>query len=116
MTKTISTEGLSMLQALGIWDDLLEAYHGVNRYGGDTAEIYGYRLSERCPSSEAAFPGAILERDTNATQRLKAMIRLFVGCRSDAKVTVDGVPWNRWKELLSHRCHVKVTRKGRKSR
>lgn len=51
MTKTISTEGLSMLQALGIWDDLLEAYHGVNRYGGDTAEIYGYRLSERCPSS-----------------------------------------------------------------
>ena len=115
MTKIVSTEGLSMLQAIGIWDDLVEAYHGVNGFGGNTAEIYGYRLSERCPSAEAGFPGSTDEGDGNATLRLKAVIRLFVERRSDAKVVVDGIPWKKWKGPLSHRCHVKVTKRGRQS-
>lgn len=118
MTKIVSTEGLSMLQAIDIWDDLLEAYYGVNGYGGNIAEIYGYRLSERNPTADLGegFMGCREERDATATLRLKAMIRLFVERGSDANVTVDGIPWKRWKEPLFHRCHVKVVKKRRYSR
>ena len=32
-------EHVSMAQAVGIWSDLVEAYHGVNGYGGRVAEM-----------------------------------------------------------------------------
>src|SRR5262249_25383349 len=41
---------LSMAQALLIWSELMDAYHGKNGFGGDTAEIYMYRLMPYDPA------------------------------------------------------------------
>lgn len=38
-----------MTQALSIWSELEQAYYGDNAYGGDTAEIYAYRLQPADP-------------------------------------------------------------------
>lgn len=35
---------LSPAQAISVWADLEDAYHGTHGYGGHTAEIYAYRL------------------------------------------------------------------------
>ena len=43
---------LSIAQALSIWSDLEQAYHGTHGYGGDVAEIYLSRLMPRSPMAE----------------------------------------------------------------
>ena len=43
---------LSMSQALGLWSDLEQAYHGTNSYGGDEAELYLYRLMPNTPTAK----------------------------------------------------------------
>jgi hypothetical protein len=35
---------VSVGELLRIWSELVEAYHGVNAYGGHVAQIYAYRL------------------------------------------------------------------------
>jgi hypothetical protein len=37
-------KSLSIQQELLVWSELTAAYYGENKYGGDTAEIYAYRL------------------------------------------------------------------------
>ena len=32
------------LELATLWGELVEAYHGVNGFGGNTAEIYAYRF------------------------------------------------------------------------
>jgi hypothetical protein len=39
-----------MHQALDVWADLEDAYAGDHKFGGDTAEIYAYRLTPYRPS------------------------------------------------------------------
>ena len=52
---------LSLTQALGLWGDLVEAYHGVNPYGGDVAELYLYRFMRDCPSARMGIGSAKAE-------------------------------------------------------
>lgn len=43
---------LSLIQALSVWTDLCDAYHGKNKFGGHVAEIYVYRFMSRNPTFE----------------------------------------------------------------
>ena len=51
---TANSHTLSVQQDISIMADLIEAYHGVNNYGGHTAEIYAYRLRTECPTANRA--------------------------------------------------------------
>jgi len=38
-----------LIELLKLWGELVEAYHGKHGFGGDTAEIYAYRLQPYHP-------------------------------------------------------------------
>lgn len=110
---------LSMAQALSVWSDLLEAEFGRNRFGGDTAEIYAYRLQPCSPSAEQ--PVGVLGQEACRDQGLIASrnlyeilshfrdvreVEVFVGCgRTD-----DGRPLGDWMlgEVFQHRTQIRV--------
>lgn len=108
------------LALVGIWGDLVEAYHDVNSYGGDVAEIYAYRLmpysplvhSQVKPNSDKAALIAL-----HAANALCAIIEEFCSAY-ECSALVDGVPMAEWCSLnnmgrhrFDHRCHVKIERK-----
>jgi len=76
-----------MTQALGIWAELVEAYHGKNGYGGKTAEIYMHRLMPDSPTArlydpekdkvDSMFRKAHEARVRNANASLFAILSLF---------------------------------------
>lgn len=112
-------ESLSLVQAIGIWSDLLEAYYGVNGYGGNVAEIYAYRLQEYNPTAHSEVftnlrEEAASELAVASARRLQGLIGLFCERYDDARISIDGTTWRHWHSPLAHRCHVKVTRKARK--
>lgn len=109
---------LSMEQALGLWSDLEQAYYKTNGYGGDTAEIYLYRLVNGSPSGSKVElieePGVIGDcvRETydKANQALYNLLLYFSEQRG-AYIEIDGKALGTWlKEArFCHRVHVKVT-------
>lgn len=114
---------LTIAQALSVWTDLVEAEFGKNGFGGDTAEIYAYRLQPCNPSSEGPGQGRLFE-DARREQGLIASrnlyellthfrdsrgVDVFVGCgRFD-----DGKPLGEWliEEPFNWRTQVRVRRK-----
>lgn len=106
-------------QAVGVWDELVNAYHGRNGYGGQTAEIYSYRLEEYSPSIHRCagqIPDFLLEDAikiaTEAAQNLLELIKLFQESY-DCDVFIYEETLAKWEEKLSRysRYHVKVMRK-----
>jgi hypothetical protein len=112
---------LSIEQALGIYDELIDCYHNKNGYGSDTAEIYTYRFlpmnptySQSWQKEKSIFEDDILEMEKTAAKSLKEIIDIFIK-RNPSKVFVksyDGidlassietdVPFNTWfKRVLS---------------
>lgn len=110
---------LSMVQALGIWSDLEAAYYGKNSFGGDTAEIYMYRLMSSNPRAEAARQqknptGIVLEglqeQIQDANKALHSILKHFAKERN-VGIMVNGKELGEWlrKADFDHRVHVKVT-------
>lgn len=111
---------LSMAQALGIWSDLCDAYHGKG-WGGDTAEVYMYRLMADNPSAAMAkyqrsaariATAAAAEQVRHANEALYDLLVHFAEER-DCHVEVNGRPLGSWltSATFDHRVHVKVTPK-----
>lgn len=113
---------LSMSQALALWSELEDAYAGRSSYGGDTAEIYAYRLKSHDPALAMAGPKAIdspiigdrVRADArNAERALVDLIRVFQE-RRPCDVEIDGLEPEKWLAgdgHFLHRCHVKITKR-----
>ena len=111
---------LTMRQALSVWSDLESAYYGQNGYGGNTAEIYAYRLQQRDPTAELGLREKVPSTFTEAATQKQAMqaadnlielISIFLEDTTDCEITIDGKAWRfALNGGLVHRCHVKVER------
>ena len=111
-------------QAVGIWDELVDAYYGRNGYGGQTAEIYSYRLEQYSPGvhkfSDDKIPSMYLNDAKRiaieAAQSLIDIIKLFLE-KYNSDITVENMTIPIWEnkikqgKFLSHRYHVTVLRK-----
>ena len=109
-------ETLSLVQALDVWAELVEAYHGQNGYGGTVAEIYSYALESRSPTAEVAnqreaagetllptFVEAQQDQARQSREALESMLVLF-GQRYDVVPRIqEGAGW--W-----NRYHVEIKR------
>lgn len=100
-----------MIQALSIWSDLEQCYHGTNKYGGDTAELYAYRFMPNNPTTHHSPFNA--EHYSNAAQSLYAILKHFEQIR-ECSIMVQMhdkfVPLDESLKSYSfhHRIHVKV--------
>lgn len=126
---------IPIVGAMRVYAQLVEAYHGVNGYGSDTAEIYAYHLSLYCPTYhglkqrdiDGPFSESVREARTLPARSLVAIIEQFQQDYCDASVVVEvGILRSQsieaapaeWLEKLEqnniafdHRVHVKVGRK-----
>lgn len=89
---------------LGMIVDLDDATAGRNGFGGDTAEVYAYRLTDRDPARGQFPDGAV------AAQRLLHLLSWYAAAHEDVTLEVDGRPFGRWvgDEPNGHRWHVRV--------
>lgn len=105
---------LTMRQAFAIWMELIEAYHGTNGYGGNTAEIYAYSLQQCDPATQLTGTlgeEAQREQAALAAVNLKTLIALFLETYRCSALHIDGEPWQEaLKSGLVHRCHVRILR------
>lgn len=110
-------------QAIGVWDELVDAYYDRNGFGGQTAEIYSYRLEEYRPSvhlHQFNVPEMFKEDATkiavDAANTLLELIELFKE-KYNCKITIDGLSISEFhKEIkkfdgMAHRYHVKIVSK-----
>jgi hypothetical protein len=118
---------ISIDKAMGVYGELVEAYHGLNGYGGHTAEIYCYRLTDipvsyKYPnerSDSSIWYQDWVDCDFEAATNLKLMIfKIKKTYLLDfADIEIDGVDSCTWinsiirNEGISHRVHVKIERK-----
>jgi hypothetical protein len=88
-----------------LWGELVEAYHGVNGFGGNTAEIYAYRF--RIAGVKPLE--MTLEQQCLTAQALHDLIELFIE-EFPSRVRVNGHPFGEWvkNEPLNHRAAVMV--------
>lgn len=119
----MSLTTLSLLQALHVWSALEQAYHSNHPFGGDTAEIYAFRLHSHDPrlvedtSEISPWTRTAQERQgENAATALLEICRLFEAERNCQVLLVDhrsdrGQPLQ--MELLRkgtpQRWHLRVT-------
>lgn len=108
------TADLTLNQALGVWSDLEAAYYGKSGYGGDTAEIYAFRIQPYRPSVELPNTQlgaeAIAEQAMIAGKNLHWLIDKFVDLH-DCRIEVDGQNPAILLGGFDYRCHVKVIHK-----
>ncbi len=111
-------ENISMIQALEIWSELWQAYFGKNGFGGDTAEIYAYRLMPDHPGFE------MNEKDKNqretGLQTARSLYSLLKKFSKENQCLIEIMktreegreigPWFTQRPFF-HRCHVRVTKK-----
>ena len=113
---------LSLNQVLSLWSDLEKAYHGTHGFGGDTAEIYIYRLMPfepaimRDPKAEehGIIGSSAREAYERANKSLFKLLSKFAKDR-DAAITVDEKELGPWLKTArnTHRVHVKVVPRKR---
>jgi len=131
--ELLTMHNLSMMQALSIWGELVEARLGENGFGGHTAEIYIYRLM---PYVSAWPKGSSLEEEhkvdacRQANRSLIALIERFEAEHESFSVKIvlarrddgshDEEPAAAWitqilvdpKAYLDHRVHLKVCKRA----
>lgn len=105
--------GISLLQAVDLWTDLMEARSGDHAYGGDVAEIYVYRAMPFDPMAAAGDRSgpAATAAYAAAGQALHSLLRLFETRTHSTIVMEDGSDID---VLLgpnpeTHRLHLRVT-------
>lgn len=108
---------LPAIELMFLWSELVECWHGVNGFGGDTAEIYAYRFYRYSPALDGAKMSDWKERNSerraNACEGLCELVRIFCQ-RYNCKATIDGDGLELWKvrNLLhfDYRAHVRIER------
>lgn len=108
-------DNLSIRQALDIWSDLEQAYHGTHGFGSDTAEIYIYRLMPFCPiaainlTQPEVMQGLANEYYARANVSLYNILYHFSD-RREADIEVEGRALGEWIRTggFTHRVHVRV--------
>lgn len=99
----MSLHRLSPEQGLNLWAELVTAYHGINAYGGDVAEIYVAGMLDQSAFAVAEQANTVLY-----------LLRMF-GETMDADVEIERGPsdWAppdiAWMAMNGHRWHVRVT-------
>jgi hypothetical protein len=101
-----------MNQALDIWSELWQAYYGKNGYGGDTAEIYAYKLMPYSPTINLdgdSFTDGNRVSYVKAQYSLYHIVIKFIN-DNNCTITIDGKSPTDWLEsqIFDHRCHVQV--------
>lgn len=100
---------LTPYQAVMLWDQLTRAYHGVNSFGGHTAEIYIFTCMEHSPSFQIAPNGDMAKesrtRSCHAIHELCMLFQEYYECT----ITVEGGDMDQLLEgTFDHRIHVTV--------
>lgn len=111
---------ISIVQALSLWSELESARCGKNGFGGNTAEIYMYRLMPRCPGGEAALHESGGQGNTildemareliqDANESLCSLLAHYAKTR-EAVIEIEGRELGDWLKTANfgHRVHVKV--------
>lgn len=105
-----------VMDLLELWGELVECYYNHNGYGGDTAEIYGYRLGGDSPTLAAwkgkgGFDEFAIEELTTRMNALKELCALFSD-KFNRGVYINGARACEFRdaEAMAHRVHVKIER------
>lgn len=106
---------LPIYQIMTLWGELVEAYHGVNHYGGNVAELYAYRFQPNNPAAREllSFEGFKKEAEIEAADSLHNILTLFKK-EYDCIIKIDGKAFNSWRksrQRFSYRVHVTVIKK-----
>lgn len=112
MTSGEALLSVSVLQALTLWEELSSALYGDNRYAGDVAEVYVFRLMPHSPTAVRPMSDTGLDAYRTGCRCLHALCRLFE-TRNEAVVTFeDGSSIDALldDEPETHRVHLKVVR------
>jgi hypothetical protein len=106
---------VSIDQLIGIWTDLVFAYCGQNGFGGDTAEIYAYRLLRFDP--RIVHDG--WNKQVRREQAIEARVSMWLilkrfesqmECRCEVDEFKSAWDWFQRTDLFDHRIHVKVVK------
>lgn len=104
---------LSPQQLVTLWAELVEAYHGINGFGGDTAEIYAYALLDRDPTADSALGDseigqhARLESTVEAGLAMHEVLAHF--CREwSCSAEIDGWASSGTVVPFDHRVRVRI--------
>ena len=111
------------LELAKLWGELVEAYHGKNGFGGDTAELYSYRFQRMNPRLHASVMEEGSAKDEaewkhyfEAGRALLSLVQQFC-MDSQCSATIDGIEAEKWAEKIAcddhrfnHRAHVKILR------
>jgi hypothetical protein len=113
---------IPIIELLRLWGELVEAYHSVNGFGGNVAEIYAYRLQRYSPFIHDNIAngdrrlGELLTNEQKAGNALVALIGEFCDQYS-CKATVDRLDPAEWCKRLNfnqlrfdHRVYVEILR------
>lgn len=93
-----------------IWEELVEAKHGVNGFGGSTAEIYAYRLMKHCPLLFHDKMREQAQREAGFSARL-SLLTILESFRSRHKceILIDGFRMDNWPtNPFIHRAHITI--------
>lgn len=116
---------LTSKQAIDIYDELIHCMNNNNGYGGDTAEIYAYRLWIYSPLLARGRETIIFQKEhdkiyIDGAKSLCDVIEYFIeknGSRVKS-VLIDELNYKTWlkriKNNFQHRSHVKVILKHKK--
>lgn len=73
---------LSMTQALTLYGELVDAYHGRHNYGGHVVEINGYRLMPRISDKIKLDDKVFMERSKQALKSLDGLVK----CKAEERM------------------------------
>lgn len=107
-------------QAVGVWDELVDAYHDSNGYGGTVAEIYSYRFEPYSPgvhsngsNVSSMYMEEAIRIAKDAAMDLLELIKIFKE-KYDCDVLVEDLTLEGWEQQLNsnsgrhHRYHVHI--------
>lgn len=98
-------------QLMLLWSELTEAYHGVNGFGGNTAEIYAYRFQAFSPMAHWHKSEKDVEAiERKAARQLYALLMLFLEYHESARIFVDDRLIGKWvaEMRFNHRVHIRI--------
>ena len=111
---------ISIEQAIDVYEELIEALHGTNGFGGDTAEIYVFRLLPNNPgydSNSSYFEEEKKMVEKKAAEQFHTLCHIF-SKKHNVDILIGGINYNDWiskirtEELMfRHRIHVTVKEK-----
>jgi hypothetical protein len=106
---------ISISELLKLWGELTECYHCVHGYGGDTAEIYAYRLKSYSPRAHTHNDEDAKRACAQSAASALAAICAEFESVNDCRVTINNMSLSRWLTEsrpggvpFNHRAYVKV--------